>query len=403
MNTRLKKVCNAREWAENAGYKYDFLALPEVVGTCSKNTSAIYACQNILSAHEIESKTEREGPILIDATNVSLVVWNWTNTSEAYNYKYFVISNAGELLCEPPNHSDVWHKYFSIFKNESPTYVEIPEPLLRQAENLYYDDAMIFCCGSSHFGHWMSDTLPLIAYAVFGENTPLNLMVTPFNPYQADVINTFETQKRRPIHGKSKYTHINIGSKKLQVLKIPRLKVFGGLSTRQKTHLLRYYLTEAGVLQPSAAVDARNLYYLYRGKVNGISRLENEDQLVACLAKLSIKSVDSAKLKFSEAAKEFSKGSLFISSFGSGNTHFNLFSQLQSRLIQLLPMSYQHFTMEKCLGSAVYMLPRADRTKFLFCRQLDTSSDSEHTVTHADPSIIQEVIRICHSQSSSDA
>jgi hypothetical protein len=141
-------------------------------------------------------------------------------------------------------------------------------------------------------------------------------------------------------------------------------------------------------------------YYLYRGRVNGSIRLENEHELVAILENLGIESVDSSKLSFSQAYKKFARGTLFINSFGSGNTHYNLSAPDDANLIQLLPLSYQHFTTEKCLGSAVYMVPRAERTRYIFCRQIDTSSDSEHSVTHIDPSMIREVVRLYQSSKS---
>jgi capsular polysaccharide biosynthesis protein len=396
MTIQLKKVSNAREWAESSGYEYLPLNAPEEVKRTRNGSTALYPCENIGHAKKIEDKIEVEEPILINGKNVYVILWNWINGTENFNYKYFIVSNTGEILCEPPNHSDTWHKYFPFFTNANETSVEIPKILIKQAEVVDSDNALTFCCGSSHFGHWMGDILPLILYSIIGQNSEENLLFTAFNSYQADVVQTIEKAAHLYTQHKKNYSYINIGSKQVHVFKFSKLNVFGALSTTRKTRLARHLLR--AIIKPQDKSSTYNsAFYLYRGRVNGTLRLENENELVAILENLGIESVDSSKLSFSRAYDKFSSGRLFISSFGSGNTHYNLFAPDDANLIQLLPISYQHFTMEKCLGSAVYMLPRAENTRYIFCRQIDASSDSEHSVTHIDPSIILEVIRLFQS------
>jgi hypothetical protein len=395
----LTPISNAVKWAEDSGYELlsidrEYKTSPEI-----QHSDLTHLPSNLKFALALEGSSIFGDLIRIRANDVYIIVWNWQTNKGTNSYKYFIISSNGNLFCEPPAHSEVWLKYFPSLFYLKDGIVGLEESILKNAELIIPKVKTLVIGGFPHFGHWIADTLPQIITAL-SEDEDFDLFATELTAYQAnvlkDLLGSYDFGKRH-----ASLIQPNVGRDRFKVYRFTDAYIYAGLSVRAKNSLLRSTLGSDNInnLSMYQGSDSwTHAVYLYRGCVNGVERVSNERDLVTLFQAEGIAVVDSASLTFKQARRLFSNYRYFISALGSGNTNFNIFGERNSRLIQLLPQSFQRLSSEISLGSAIYMTPRIANTDFIICEQVEPESYSEHGSIIIRQHLIDEIIRRVGSQ-----
>ena len=380
-----------RRWAESSSFSFAPLTTIET-HPFTAGDEIRWLPGPIQGALGIEQAISAQQPIRINAKDVYVIIWNWTNGTEEFNYKYFLMSSDGNLLAEPPNHDSCWLKYFPIFSSTQDNSLHFSNELLKNAQEIENSKPMIFAASSSQFGHWMADTLPILLYALDALTLPGSIFCSPFTEYQKTVCQLLcDASKLRT----ATLFHPMLRDEKIRIIKFRSLDVITSFSVRNKNQFTRQFVkTAAERLGIRSEPALHKGAYLYRGNVNGIQRVNEEDKIVERLQEIGFSIFKTARMTFEETLTQFLSPQLFINPFGSGNTHFNLTASDSAKLIQLLPISYQQTTVEKTLGSAIYMVPRIKSTNFYLCEQLDSSSTSEHSEILINNYLMQEIERV---------
>lgn len=340
-------------WAHNAGYKTkivgDSNSYPGSVKTSYKgNVPALQAAFNVI--HEIE-----QHPLIeILANDLTILAWNWNPTNGGGRfYKYFVLSKAGEILCNDPSTSSFWFRYFPFFSQIQEDTVCLQLPTDIASLQASYDEVHSLALGGTHFGHWVADTVPQFLLAD-------ELSYT--DPYLFTVQSHAEAGflrrlLRRPMRGVS----INLAGIRMALIKVPFARLFSNFSVSQRNSLLRARVSST--LEPSQSTPISKGCYIVRGRVDNIERISNEHELINIAIKFGLDIIQPTNHPFYSLPQIFRDYTRFVYFNSSVNTNFNVLASNDSTALALLSDEYKNCSEEIVLGSGIYMLPRIDKIK----------------------------------------
>ncbi len=341
------------KWAEDSGYRYEQLEmsnahiLPDAIGVPVKNE----AFPAITEAYRRVRAVEQKHPIVIRATNINVLVWNWGGAeSTRRHYRYFPISTNGCLLAEPPDNDEYWLRAFPIFQSIGGVDCRVNIPSF--IEKLVVPDAHIFAAGSLHFGHWVADTLPF--FLIQGSNlSNVPIFTTKLSAPAINTLKFFCNDKNKLL------TELDMGREQLKCITFKNLYLYSNFGVRRKNNILRNCLRSIPKIDFSSTPKrAPKICYLRRGIVDGVGRLQNENEIVKYLDTRNIQLVDLRDHPFETSQSFFHQFDIFIMLNSSANTNFNVYGKDGAHLITFVPSQYSQASIDVVLASAMYLVPR---------------------------------------------
>jgi hypothetical protein len=349
------------EWAERSGYKiYPF----RNDSTRPPISSKYDFLSNIKTAKEILFAQESTSPVIIECKNIKLVVWNHPEPAGHHTYTYYLISENGDLLLDEPTSSEYWLRYSPVlFYSENSWHIR--DEYLSPIELMHFNDPPIFCGGSSHYAHWVSDTLSNFFIGSEAGFSATQFLSSIHTRYQNEALETLGFfNKKNNIH------FIDMEDKNCRIFQCDKLLVVANFGIRDRFSLLREIISKRYPHE-----GGNKICYMPRGSLRGQKRIANEDEVLKFCSSSGIEIVDGTYLTFRECIEKFSQYSLFISGPSAANTNFSLFSHSDSKFLYGLASAYQASNSWAVLASAWYMLPKLNETEIVL---LDMEPGSEH-------------------------
>ncbi len=376
------------EWAENSGYKIRCLNHLENPNKSVKTTrfSDFPAME---AAIQLVEDLEKKSAIAIEASNISVLVWNWGG-SEAHrrHYRYFLISSDGNLLGEPPDSDYHWLRYFPIFQEDTPGKYKIN--LDGSCECLTVEQRHRFAAGSLHFGHWVADTLPLFLVGdQEAELTPY--FSTKLSDTSKQILYSFAADHA------SLLTELDMGMAHTKVINFSKLVLYANIGVRRKNSLLRGVVHSQNHSNNirNRSSSHRVACYLVRGNVDGVARLKNESQIIEYCERRGILVVDPRQYPFARHIDLYRSFDIFFMLNSSANTNFNVLGHAASNLITFVPQSYKTKNRECILASAIYLTPRHECISLNYVEESGVNNSLSDECEIPLSSFIKEVDSIC--------
>ncbi len=319
---------------------------------------------NLQIAAEIDNIMSREGPKIVECTDLRVLIYNW-DTAPKYdrNYKYFIISRTNHLLAEPPVHDAYWLKFFPFIGqsiNNGQISIESDPQILSIPDNL--NGELYFGCGGLHFGHWFQDTLPTILLS-FILDAKASILTTALSNRHKQFIELIA-----PHNTEGKLLEIDARNTTVTLLKIPKIRLITSFGISQKTQLMRemlerYRLRHKPALNSKINGTRKNIVYFKRGIVDGRKRITNEFEMINYCKSNGIDIVDDPlTIDPPNTIQSFHNYDYFIIPNSSALVNFGYFGNPQSKMILWVSKNIKIMSYQNAIGSAYYLLPFLDRT-----------------------------------------
>jgi hypothetical protein len=358
--SELHTISDPLKWAERAGYSFSHIDYPFELAelTCPEGSVEF---KSISNAVDLIKKIESAAPILIHATDVTVIVWNWGgDESHKRHYRYFLVSTNGDLLCELPDNADYWLKFFPFLEQTSDHVYDLSS--IDNIDCYEITEPHFFAAGSMHFGHWVADTLPLIILG--SELADHHILTTQLNDNASFILKRY--MKKATIN----LSQIDMSHNQLKRFLFRELKLISNLGPRRKNKILRDFSPERDICP---RISGNGLCYLLRGTVDGVTRLKNEDEILRLCEQYHVDVIDPATTRFLRSEGIFRRYHTFIFLNSSVNTNFNVLAADNSRAVNFLSDSHLSTDLSVVLGSSVYLASRLKDMQFGLAKSLDGS------------------------------
>jgi hypothetical protein len=385
----LLKIADPVNWALNSGYEINPIDNEWRDGAFLGHSEF----PSYQAALEHAAQTLYSKPFAIEATDVSLLVFN-SEGEDVHNYKYFLISKNSEIFTDDQVNHHLWLKFFGFFNNVTNNEVVLNQKFVQTVSEINNSDSLVFVGGQSHFGHWLTDHLPLILLCekakYFSEKN--------FS-YLGPKLNDFQVESLSFCGISHDFQQHSIGQYKLAVLKIKKLTLVTNLSIFQRYALLRekFYFQET---HSSSTISKTSLVskkiYFKRGVVRGKQRIKNEAELINLLKEFNFDVITPHEFNLREKQKLLSQYDLFVCPPASAYFNFYLFSKPSAHMIFLCNETALYNKDVAVYGHSIYQVPDLYRTTVISTSQpsainiLETNFDLECVV---DLALVEKSLR----------